>query len=130
MRNEFAANRVSHDVPSSSLQVCFALDEQRSKPFFEHVTGLRIPPVGDLREHTIDVLHCLGEVASRCLENNMEVISHQAQCEDPCPVHCRSTFHDADEARPIELVVKDWEFTISPGHNVIHGSWELQAGTA
>ncbi len=66
-----------------------------------------VAPIAGLGAYTVELAHSLGQIAVRCLNQQMEVVIHQAPCI-ACPVELdNDPFQNQQERLPILVVLKD-----------------------
>lgn len=75
----------------------------------------------------IQHLHCLRKVGFRCLDNDVEVVGHQAVSVDLDMVLLHDLGQDIKPDEEIAVIQKDVGATVSPRSNVVKGALKLDA---
>jgi len=104
----------------------FALDELRVVGSFEEVASALVPPVEALRVPAVERAHTSRNVRVRRLDQEMEVVSHQAIGEAlPVEPHNRAT-EPVEEGQAIECIGEDWGAAIAACRHVIEAAGYLK----
>jgi len=100
----------------------FALDELRVVGSFEEVSGALVSPVEALGVAAVERAHTSRNVWVRRLDQEMEVVSHQAIGEAlPIEPHNRAA-EPAEEGQAIVRIGEDWDTGISACRHVIEAA--------
>src|SRR5215210_2184063 len=107
-----------------------ALYEPPVEPTLEQMPALGVPPVEPLGVPAVEPLHSLGDVRLRRLDQEMEVVGHQAIAVAPPAVPPHHGFQELDEGGVVGVVVEDRLPTIAPRDHVIDAAGDLETGWA
>jgi hypothetical protein len=101
MTTKPCANRVEHDVSHELEEVSVALDENAPESTVEEMAFVSMPPVEPLGVDTVKPLHTGRNVPTRCLDEEVKVVRHQAIGMAPPFVPLDDVLEDLLKPEPI-----------------------------
>jgi hypothetical protein len=75
-------NRISNNVTTRPFEVALALHDERMESCLERVARSPAAAIGVLRIDPVDMLHRVGQVVARAVENEVVVVAHLAAGKD------------------------------------------------
>ena len=120
-------DRVQDDVAGQLEEVRFALDEDSLEAPLEHVADPIVPAVESLRVLPVQAPHASGQVRLGGLDEQVEVVRHQAVAVAVPVVGVDDLAQPVEEGVPIPVVEEDGFARIAPGGQVVEGAGELDA---
>ena len=100
-------HRVPNDVEDRGDQMCIRQDPPSDRPIAEQVVGATMPPIGSARMSPVHDLKSFREAPSRCPENQVVVVRHEAPGSKLPPVPHRRPGELALEGRVVVAIPGD-----------------------
>ena len=119
------SNGVEHDVTNDAPQIGPVLDDNGAEPRLEQMTGSIVSSIRCLAEYSIDVLHRVGKISTRRIEDQVVMVVHQTRRIAPDGVAVRGALDRAEQALAVSVIFEYPAFAVAARHDMVDGAGNL-----
>lgn len=121
---------VPRDVADGDGQVRVVSDGGRAVAAAEEVSGPAVPSIELLGVRAVKLSHAVPEIGLTRLDEQMDVVVHQAVGETPPPLVLRDALEESEVSEPVEVVREDPFLVVAASEDVSDPRLVLVAWTS